>query len=168
MRAPLLKGYLRKRLDNDVDAFFAEQGDRIVHVHGRLPLIDLRDEPVLQEFLSGQFDARHFNSVERDRYTVIKRSQNREKLKEEFDFYYLVPPVMQTFLVQPFDFQDDGKWASYRMERVGAPAFMKVLAINRFRERCAAELLRNIHPNPCRSAGRTSRSPFVHDAREES
>ena len=61
--APLLKGYLRKRLDNDVDAFFAEQVDRIVHVHGRLPLIDLRDEPVLQEFLSGQSDARHFNSV---------------------------------------------------------------------------------------------------------
>ena len=121
MRAPLLKAYLRKQLENDVDAFFADQGDRIVHVHDRLPLIDLRDEPVLQEFLSGQFDARHFNSVERDRYTVIKRSQNREKLKEEFDFYYLVPPVMQTFLVQPFDFQDDGKWASYRMERVGAP-----------------------------------------------
>jgi hypothetical protein len=75
----------------------------------------------LQEFLSGQFDARHFNAVERDNYTVIKRSTDRTKLKREFDFYHLIPPIMQTYLIQPFDFEDDGNVASYRMERIGIP-----------------------------------------------
>ena len=121
MPASMLRSYLRKREEGDLEGYFKDQGERFVHVHDRLPLIDLSDEPVLQEFLSGQFDARHFNAVERDQYTVIKRSENREKLKEEFDFYRLIPPAMQTFLVQPFDFRDDGKSASYRMERVGAP-----------------------------------------------
>jgi hypothetical protein len=121
MPALMLRLYLRKHEEGDIESFFEEQGERFVHVHDRLPLIDLGDEPVLQEFLSGQYDARHFNAVERDQYTVIKRSENREKLKEEFDFYHLVPPAMQTFLVQPFDFQDDGTSASYRMERIGAP-----------------------------------------------
>lgn len=121
MRATMLRGYLRKHEEGDVESFFEEQGERFVHVHDRLPLIDISDEPVLQEFLSGQFDARHFNAVERDRYTVIKRSANRKKLKQEFEYYRLVPPIMQMFLVQPFDFSDDGKSASYRMERIGVP-----------------------------------------------
>jgi hypothetical protein len=121
MRAPMLREYLRKHGEGDVESFFEEQGERFVHIHDRLPLIDISDEPVLQEFLSGQFDARHFNAVERDRFTVVKRSANREKLRQEFEYYRLVPPVMQMFLVQPFDFQDDGKFASYRMERVGIP-----------------------------------------------
>ena len=121
MRGSMLRQFLAKHRDGEVVGYFEDNIERFVTVYDRLPLIDLSDEPVLQEFLSGQFDARHFNAVVRDRYTVVKRSQDRAKLKQEFEFYGRVPPVMQTFLVQPFDFEDDGAHASYRMERVGVP-----------------------------------------------
>ncbi|MGE0830309.1 MAG: capsular biosynthesis protein [Hyphomonadaceae bacterium] len=121
MRAPMFYQFLVKLSEGKTAEFFEEHDESFVHVHDRLPLIDLSDEPMLQEYLSGQFEARHFNAVERDRYTVVKRSQDRAKLKQEYEFYYHLPPVMQTFLVQPFDFQDDGDTASYRMERIGMP-----------------------------------------------
>jgi hypothetical protein len=121
MNASLLRQFFAREQHEDSDIFFEQQGETFVHVPDRLQLIDLSDEPVLQEFMSGQFDARHFNAVERDNYTVIKRSRDRTKLKREFDFYHLVPPIMQTYLIQPFDFQDDGDLASYRMERIGIP-----------------------------------------------
>jgi hypothetical protein len=84
-------------------------------------LIDVSEERALLGFLSGQFDARHFNSIAHDEYTVTKRSTDRAKLKREYEFYKLVPPEMQMFLVQPFDFKDDGASASYRMERLSMP-----------------------------------------------
>jgi hypothetical protein len=121
MNASLLRQFFAHPADEDPDIFFEQQGETFVHVPDRLRLIDLSDEPVLQEFMSGQFDARHFNAVERDNYTVVKKSKDRAKLKREFDLYRLVPPIMQTYLIQPFDFRDDGDVASYRMERVGIP-----------------------------------------------
>jgi hypothetical protein len=121
MNATLLRELFSRPRDENPDIFFEQQGETFVHVPDRLMLIDLSDEPLLQEFLSGQFDARHFNAVERDNYTVVKRSTDRAKLKREFDFYSLIPPGMQTYMIQPFEFQDDGKAASYRMERIGVP-----------------------------------------------
>jgi len=99
MNASLLRQFLARPQDEDPDIFLDREGETFVHVPDRLGLIDLSDEPVLQEFMSGQFDARHFNAVERDNYTVIKRSTDRTKLKQEFDFYYLIPPIMQSYLV---------------------------------------------------------------------
>jgi hypothetical protein len=121
MRASLFRQFLAKQQDGDVDAFFEQHGETFVHVPDRLHLIDLSDEPILHEFLSGQFEARHFNALEREQYTVVKRSNDLDKLKREFEFYHLIPPIMQTYLIQPFDFQNDGKTASYRMERIGIP-----------------------------------------------
>lgn len=121
MRAHLLEKFLVKQREGDFAGFFEQHGDVLVDVPDRLRLIDLSDERTLQDFLSGQFDARHFNAVERDEYTVVKRSKDREKLKREFEFYGLVPPALRMFLVQPFDFADDGETASYRMERVCVP-----------------------------------------------
>ena len=121
MRGPALKAFLVKRSDGDVAGFYDDAGDTLAEVRGRLELIDVSNERTLLDFLSGQFDARHFNSIEHDDFTVTKRSADRGKLRREFDFYHLMPPSIQMFLVQPFDFQDDGKTASYRMERIAIP-----------------------------------------------
>jgi hypothetical protein len=121
MRASLLRKFLTKQQEGDVAGFFEENRDALIEVSDRLRLIDVSDERTLHDFLSGQFDARHFNAVEREEFTVIKRSTDRAKLRREYDYYRLLPPRMQMFLVQPFDFEDDGKTASYRMERISMP-----------------------------------------------
>lgn len=121
LRAPLLREYLIKLRENAIPDFFESHRDILIEVRDRVRLIDITDERALLDYLSGQFDARHFNSVAQDDYTVTKRSTDRAKLKREFDFYHSVPPGLQMFLVQPFDFKDDGKTASYRMERLAVP-----------------------------------------------
>jgi len=113
--------YFQKSREGDLAGFLEQFGPMFVDVRDRVRLVDVCDERSLLDYLSGQFDARHFNAIEHDEFTVRKRSTDREKLKREFDFYRLTPPRMQMFLVQPFDFEDDGVTASYRMERVSVP-----------------------------------------------
>ncbi|TWB52789.1 hypothetical protein [Nitrospirillum viridazoti] len=82
-------------------------------------LIDLRDPAQFVGFLANNFDARHFNSIsDGPDYTLVKRSRDRAKLRREFEYYGLLPAQQRIFFVQPFDFQDDGETASYRMERL--------------------------------------------------
>lgn len=159
MNAPLARQYFAQPEDQDPDTFLDQQGETFVHVHDRLRLIDLSNEPVLQEFMSGQFDARHFNAVESDNYTVVKRSKDRTKLKREFDFYYLVPPVLQTYLIQPYDFQEEGVYGSYRMERVGLPNMAVQWVHGGFKQhefkRFLAHVFHFIEARPRRSAGKS-------------
>ena len=121
LRTPLLRQYLSLAAKARQAEFFETHNAELIEVRDRLPLIDIRNERALLDFLSGQLDARHFNDVSRDDYTVVKRSADRVKLKREFEFYHHAPPAMQMFLVQPFDFKDDGATASYRMERLSVP-----------------------------------------------
>jgi len=121
MRASMMRQYLAMAVKGLGREFFEAQGDMLSPIRGRLPLVDISDERALLDFLSGQLDARYFNALERDDYIVTKSSADRAKLKREFDFYHLSPPEMQMFLVQPFDFKDDGEKASYRMERLSVP-----------------------------------------------
>jgi len=116
----LLTSYLASR-STDPAAFLDQHHEVFVEVRDRLHLIDTRDERALMDFLAGQFDARHFNAIEYDNFVVTKRSRDRAKLRREFNFYQHVPPRMQMFLVQPFDFEDNGTLASYRMERLSIP-----------------------------------------------
>ncbi|MBB6250887.1 phosphotransferase [Nitrospirillum iridis] len=84
-----------------------------------LGLIDLRDPAQFVGFLANNFDARHFNSIsDGPDYTLVKRSRDRAKLRREFEYYGLLPAQQRIYFVQPFDFQDDGETASYRMERL--------------------------------------------------
>jgi hypothetical protein len=53
--------------------------------------------------------------------TLTKSSSDRLKLKAEYEFFYLIPPKMQRWMVQPCDFKDTGKTASYDMERLRVP-----------------------------------------------
>jgi hypothetical protein len=121
LSAGLFRDYAQRRSAGDAAAFIQQHEDQFLRVSERLSLIDLNDEGALLKFLSGGFDVRFFNSITHDEYTVTKFSTDREKLAREFRFYGLLPPASQMFFVQPFDFQDDGVRASYRMERLGVP-----------------------------------------------
>ena len=68
--------------------------------------------------ITGDFDSRYFNSLIENEYTVVKRSSNKEKIKAEYEFYYLLPDDMKYWFVQPFEFVEEKEYASYRMERL--------------------------------------------------
>ena len=68
-------------------------------------------------FITGGFEARFFNSVSGDRYTVTKKSNNIEKIRAEYRFYYLLPESMRSWFVLPYDFREEGGQASYKMQR---------------------------------------------------
>lgn len=121
LNAGQLSDYLAHRAADDLASFFDARRDELIFCPDKLDLIDLSDDVVLLDFLSGAFDVRFFNSLVRDRYTITKRSTDKIKLKREYAFYGLLPPAMQMFFVQPFDFADEGEVAAYRMERLFMP-----------------------------------------------
>ena len=79
-------------------------------------------------FITGGFDARFFNALAGDEYTVTKRSAKKEKIKAEYQFYYLLPETMKMWFVMPYDYKEDADGASYTMERF----HMTDIAINNF------------------------------------
>jgi hypothetical protein len=68
-------------------------------------------------FITGGFDARFFNALAGDEYTVTKRSTKKDKIKAEYQFYYLLPDEMKMWFVMPYHYQEDENGASYTMER---------------------------------------------------
>ncbi len=79
-----------------------------------------RDLSVLSHFLTfitSGFDARFFNALAGDEYTVTKKSTKTEKIKSEYNFYYLLPENMKMWFVMPYDYKEDAGSASYTMER---------------------------------------------------
>lgn len=68
-------------------------------------------------FITSGFDARFFNALLGDEYTVTKRSNKKEKIKSEYNFYYLLPDNMKMWFVTPFDYKEEPEFASYTMER---------------------------------------------------
>ena len=68
-------------------------------------------------FITGGFDARFFNALAGDEYTVTKRSTKKEKIRAEYEFYHLLPDTMKMWFVMPYDFKEDEEGASYTMER---------------------------------------------------
>lgn len=71
--------------------------------------------------LTSKYDARYFNHLSSEADIVTKTSANIEKLRAEFRFWQLLPDAMKMWFVMPFDFQEDGTSASYRMERLYLP-----------------------------------------------
>ncbi|MCB0361309.1 MAG: hypothetical protein KDD35_01220 [Bdellovibrionales bacterium] len=81
------------------------------------PLVPL-DLGEIREFLyfSSCFAAtRHFNELQNDMYHFTKRSRDKRKMQAEYTFYSLVPERMRPWLIETFDFQDEGEQASYKM-----------------------------------------------------
>lgn len=85
-----------------------------------LPL-DLSTIADFLTFTSGATAVRHFNEMEIDGYYYTKRSTDKRKMLAEYSFYKLVPESMRPWLVQTFDYQDDGERASYKMMRYYLP-----------------------------------------------
>jgi hypothetical protein len=68
-------------------------------------------------FTSGSTATRHFNQVQIDDYYYTKSSTDKHKMFAEYSFYGLVPESMRPWLIQPFDYQEQGDRASYKMLR---------------------------------------------------
>lgn len=80
--------------------------------------LDISDYQTCLNFFSGAFDTRYFNQVIGDKNFVVKSSRDTEKMQAEHDYYYNLPPSMQYWFVQPFNFKNEGNKASYQMERL--------------------------------------------------
>ncbi len=80
--------------------------------------VDLSSFDEFIRYITSGFDARFFNSLEGDEYTVVKSSSNKEKIRNEYNFYYFLPGEMQHWFVQPYDYREDKDMASYTMERM--------------------------------------------------
>ena len=80
--------------------------------------IDLTDYNTLLMFISSGFDARYFNSLAGDGYTVTKRSSDKKKMKMEYTYYWLLPEAMKSWMVMPYDYRETETDASYTMERM--------------------------------------------------
>jgi hypothetical protein len=81
-----------------------------------LPL-DLSNTRDFLSFTSGSTATRHFNEVLIDSYHYTKRSIDKQKIQSEYLYYSLVPERMRPWLIETFDFKDEGNQASYKMLR---------------------------------------------------
>lgn len=79
--------------------------------------MDLSVRNHFMTFITSGFDARFFNALAGDEYTVTKKSNKIEKIKSEYKFYHLLPENMKMWFVQPYDYKEGKDWASYTMER---------------------------------------------------
>lgn len=80
--------------------------------------VDLTDYSNLVMYITSGFDARYFNSIEGNKYTVTKKSKDKKKMKMEYKYYWLLPENMKSWMVMPFDFKEQEEYASYTMERM--------------------------------------------------
>ena len=79
--------------------------------------IDLANLDNFLNLVAGSTEARHFNRLQMGAHFCTKSSKDRRKILAEYTFYGLVGERMQPWLVQPFDYQDDGDAAAYKMLR---------------------------------------------------
>ncbi len=70
-------------------------------------------------FKTDHYSSRYFNDVIAVDNIVIKSSDDLEKIKSEYDYYYYLPDSIKRYFVQPFNFQYVDGLASYKMERIG-------------------------------------------------
>lgn len=78
---------------------------------------DMSDVNNFRSFITGGFDARFFNSLSGDEYTVVKSSAKKSKIRAEYTFYSLLPDDMKQWFVRPFDYREDEEKAYYTMQR---------------------------------------------------
>ena len=81
-------------------------------------LVDLGEANNFLQYITSGFDARFFNALESDDFTVTKSSTNKKKIQSEYEYYYLLPETMKMWFVMPFDYKEGAETASYTMERV--------------------------------------------------
>jgi hypothetical protein len=70
------------------------------------------------DFSQNSYETRFFNRMENRKYSLIKRSNNKEKLSNEFNYYKFLPENLKHFFVIPYNFKSNVKESSYEMERL--------------------------------------------------
>jgi hypothetical protein len=122
MEPVVCRGFLEAQLDRTLGQFMAAEAELFSPVDNSIGFVDLRDYAAFIEYLTSNFEVRHFNAIDSsDPYTIRKRSRDKVKLRREYDYFSLLPEHLQRFFVRPFGFEDSGQWASYRMERLLLP-----------------------------------------------
>lgn len=103
-----------------LDEYFLQKSARFINgdVIETNCFVDISDYNNLLLFISSGFDARFFNSLVGDEYTVTKRSKDKRKMLAEYKYYWLIPERMRSFMVMPYDYKEDAEIAQYTMERM--------------------------------------------------
>lgn len=81
-------------------------------------LINIGDVGNFIQCITGNFDARYFNSLKGDEFKITKTSTKKKKIKSEYMYYQLLPEDMKFWYIMPFDYKEDENTASYTMERL--------------------------------------------------
>ncbi len=106
------------KIFSSVDSYFNSNKFEVVNDEITL---DLSKTANFFKFISNEADVRHFNALTTDGYTFVKSSSQKNKIKAEYDFYYLLPDNMKVWFVQPFEFREDESRSYYKMERYRIP-----------------------------------------------
>ncbi len=73
------------------------------------------------EFLHTNFEARFFNSIEKDTLYITKRSDNLKKIEVEYLYYDFLPDQLKAFFLRPFQLEKTREWNSYKLEKLNVP-----------------------------------------------
>ena len=84
-------------------------------------LVDLRETTQFLDYMNGATETRMFNVTKTNKGVLRKASTDRAKMEAEYKFFHIVPEEFKQFLLPTFGFEDDGKQASYAMERLLVP-----------------------------------------------
>lgn len=63
-----------------------------------------------------KYNCRYFNKLIFDGENIIKQSVNKEKLKNEYNTYMLLPDSIKEWFITPFDFLETKEYVSYKMK----------------------------------------------------
>jgi len=122
MRPAIFVRFLDALLEGNVAQFMTANASAIAPIENKIGLIDLRVYATFIEYLTSNFEVRHFNSIlPSDRYTLVKRSHNKDKIRSEFQYFGRLPEHLKRFFIQPFDYRETQDAASYSMERILIP-----------------------------------------------
>jgi len=119
--AETLRSLLRCRTSAQRREWFRDQSEALSPLLVDDELLSISSPDRLVPFLASTFYTRAFNQIDATRRVLLKRSTDREKMRREHDFWYLLPHRLQRFVVQPFDLEEHGEAASYKMERLAVP-----------------------------------------------
>jgi hypothetical protein len=83
-----------------------------------------------------EYKTRYFNKIEyvEDKNLLKKSSTNIEKIKAEYDYYYNLPVNIQKYFVQPINFEINGSFASYYIQKIDADDLAKTFVNNNLSE----------------------------------
>lgn len=93
-----------------------------------------------------KYKTRYFNKLQYvdGIHALQKISENIEKIKAEYDYYYKLPEHLQRYFVQPFHFEINEDKASYYLEQYNIEDMAKQLVNNTITEKSFIKFLEKI------------------------